>query len=111
MQGVSAENGVARPIGAPTCPPWVALSTGGLVSSTSPPPVTRQPPGWHSTGGGSFGTQVPDVVLHSSQMSQVVVWWFCSQVPLPSQPAVVQAFPSVSVQGTLSSFGGLLHAP
>src|SRR5689334_16850517 len=40
-----------------------------------------------------------------------VVMWLWSQVPAPSQPAVVQALPSLSVQAVLEDFGGWLHAP
>src|SRR5437867_5596428 len=63
MHAESGVNGVATPIGAPTCPPCVALSAGlaqvsgahepgvlgsqpespGPHASTLPPPVTRQP--------------------------------------------------------------------
>src|SRR5437867_10803860 len=61
MQTLSGVNAVATPTGAPTCPPWVALSASefrspqcsgasppgrsGPQASTSPPPVTRRPLG------------------------------------------------------------------
>ena len=41
----------------------------------------------------------------------VFTTWFWSQLPFPSQPAVVQALPSLSVQGVLSCFGGFVHVP
>src|SRR5204863_295775 len=68
MQALSGVNAVATPTGAPTCPPWVALSASefrspqcsgasppgrsGPQASTSPPPVTR-----HPLGGGGAATQ------------------------------------------------------
>src|SRR5437667_108135 len=68
MQTLSGVNAVATPTGAPTCPPWVALTASdarspqcsgasppgrsGPQASTSPPPVTR-----HPLGGGGAATQ------------------------------------------------------
>src|SRR5207244_11894574 len=51
------------------------------------------------------------VVLGLSSGGLVFTTWFWSQLPLPSQPAVVQASLSVSVQGVLSCFGGFVHVP
>src|SRR5437773_7278360 len=68
MHAESGVNGVATPIGAPTCPPCVALSAGlsqvsgahepgvlgsqpeapGPHASTLPPPVTRHPSWTHT---------------------------------------------------------------
>jgi len=43
--------------------------------------------------------------------AQVFTWWLWLQTPWPSQPAVVQALPSVSAHGVLSGFDVLVHAP
>src|SRR2546428_60141 len=86
MHAESGVNGVATPIGAPTCPPCVALSAGlaqvsgahepgvlgsqpespGPHASTLPPPVTRQPSSCtHSGGCGVLFSHCPVLGLHS----------------------------------------------
>src|SRR6267142_2013795 len=109
MHAESGVNAVGAPTGAPTCPPCVASSAGlaqvsgaqepGVLgsqpespvphASTVPPPVTRQPSAWQ------FCTWV---------------WTQMPTLPEASQPAVVQALPSVSAQGVLVS-GVKSHCP
>src|SRR5881628_335830 len=113
MHAESGVNGVATPIGAPTCPPCVALSAGlaqvsgahepgvlgsqpespGPHASTLPPPVTRQPSfGIHSGGIGVIASHCPVAGLHALQtrpggLLQVGGGtWVCTHTP-PSQPA------------------------
>src|SRR5438876_6090131 len=73
-----------------------------------PPPVTRQPPG--------AVVVVVLVVVEVTVVTVVVVVvehircaWL--QTPWPSQPAVVQLLPSVSVHGVLLGLGGWSHIP
>src|SRR5438093_7316434 len=125
MHADSGVNGVATPIGAPTCPPCVALSAGlaqvsgahepgvlgsqpespGPQASTVPPPVTRQPSSCtHSGGCGVIFSHCPVLGLHTWQTGLAQVGggtWVCMHTP-PSQPAVVHKSLSVSVHGVLS---------
>src|SRR5687767_12260560 len=113
-------------------PAWVPQNPGVRQISS---------PGWHSAGRGSIGSQTPVASVHTVQMGsaqitsgpesqrpvagtqasgplqtlpsslQVTVLWVWSHVPAPSQPAVVQALPSVSPQVVLSAASGpSLHA-
>src|SRR5437867_10523525 len=121
MHAESGVNGVATPIGAPTCPPCVALSAGlsqvsgahepgvlgsqpespGPHASTLPPPVTRQPTGGtHAAGGGLIAPHCPVSGLHSSQTGLEQVgggMWPCTHTPA-SRLGFVQCVLSVSVQ-------------
>src|SRR5689334_16023909 len=90
MQTESGENAVGAPMGAPTCPPWVASSAGksqsgaqapvegsqplgtGPHASTTPPPVTRQPPA-QAAGVGTMATHCPVSGLHSWQVGLLQV--------------------------------------
>src|SRR5688500_7479843 len=105
-------------------PAWVPQNPGVRQISS---------PGWHSAGRGSIGSQTPVASVHTVQMGsaqitsgpesqrpvagtqasgplqtlpsslQVSVLCVWCHVPAPSQPAVVQALPSVSPQVVLSA--------
>src|SRR5207249_8002841 len=105
MHAESGVNGVATPIGAPTCPPCVAsiasnagleqvsgahapgllgsqAETSGPHASTVPPPVTRQPSSCtHSGGCGVIFSHCPVAGLHTWQTGFAQVggpMWVCT---------------------------------
>src|SRR5437879_6345738 len=117
MQTESGENAVGAPMGAPTCPPCVALRAGksqsgaqapvdgsqplgsGPHASTVPPPVTRQPP-MHSAGVGVIATHWPVSGLHSWQVGLLHV------IGVKTQPSPGAVGTQVSVVQLLLSLHG-----